>query len=167
MAFADLPEGFSKSDYISQLTSALHANGFSNSVKVQEYGWWSQIKAKFMNSPTANITFTHPYGDMNRDAGGNTPKTSIPSAPSVIIYPGLDGMSIVGEYFDTWYYVNATLHEIGHAFFEFKHTPDDNGFGLGVSGSAPTVIDYRYVYSYGQGFNAQELQIIKNSIWGK
>lgn len=76
---------------------------------------------------------------------------------------GLSGSSITGQGGTTDFYVDASLHEIGHAFFGFDH--DGMGNGLGISGSAPSVMDYRYAYS-GMGFNAQELNVVGSSIYG-
>lgn len=101
------------------------------------------------------------YGDMPSEAGGFA---TLNNPNSIVIYWGLSGSSITGQGGTIGDYVNATLHEIGHGFLGFGH--DAMGNATGISSSAPSVMDYRYVYQ-GIGFNSQELKVISGSIWGR
>jgi RHS repeat-associated protein len=162
VSFSAVPKGFIKTDYFKQLKTVLVANGFSKNLQVLEYSMSGSFVAWLTKSPTGTIAFTYHYGDMPMDAGGHS-RLNEPN--SIVIYPGLDG-GYGQANIDMWAYVNASMHEIGHAFFGFDHDPA-TGFGLGVSSTAPTVMDYRYAYSQGQGFNSAELKIIANSVWAK
>jgi hypothetical protein len=154
VGFSSIPKDFNKEDYFAFLTASLIANGLNKDIVVKEYSMLDDIKAWWNNSPTGMIVFRKMYHNEDIDVGGfsnaNNPR-------SIVIYD-LKNVSMDN-------YIQATLHEIGHAFFGFNHDPV-SGHGIGPSATAPTVMDYRYVYNVNQGFNADERAIISNSIWG-
>ena len=155
VSFSVLPKDFNKNEYFKQLKSTLVENGFSSSLQIKEYSMTGKLKAWWNKSPTGTITFTNHYGNMPMDAGGHA---LLNNPNSVIIYPGLDGRYGQAN-LDTWLYVNATLHEIGHGFFGFDHDASGNTFG------PPSVMDYRYAYDQGMGFNLDQRLHVAASAW--
>src|SRR5690606_33537401 len=113
ISFSATPKDFNKADYFSQLTSALIANGFNRSVQVKEYSFTEEFKAWWNNSPTGLVSFRYARPDDPGDAGG---VANLNQTNSIVVFPGLNGIYQQGS-IPIWAYVNATLHEIGHAFF--------------------------------------------------
>jgi len=111
--FAATPNRFNKQEYFDQLQKKLVENGFNPKVQVKQYSMSDRISAWWNNSPTATISISNYHTGDPIDAGA----FSLHNNPnSIIIFNGLDPLSIRAEV-ATWAYVNATLHEIGHAFF--------------------------------------------------
>lgn len=116
------------------------------------------LKAWWNNSPTATVTLKDfVLGQDEYEAGGYA---SLNSPHSMVIYNGLSPRG-AGKSIPMWIYINATVHEIGHGMFGFKH---DSG---GKTNDASSIMDYRSVYKQGAGFNGTQQVFIMESIWGK
>jgi len=145
-----IPSGFSQEEYIVKLKRALIASGFNERLSIQNNSLIGRIKAILVGSPTASVTIKDFRLGVDRlEAGGYA---SLNDPNSIVIYNGLSTSRSAGV--PMWAYVNATLHEIGHALFGFSH-------------DSVSIMDYQRAYRYGTGFVFWQKQIISQSIWGR
>jgi hypothetical protein len=152
-----IPAGFNTEEYINLLKEELVKNGFSKDLVVELYSFKGALKAWFNNSPTGTVTIKNfRLGQDRINAGGYA---TLYDEDSIIVYNGLS-MTPSNSVVPTWEYVNATMHEIGHAFFGFYHDK------FGFTNDPSSVMDVRGAYTKGAGFNSGQQNIIKKSIWG-
>src|SRR5690606_26577306 len=106
--------------------------------------------AFFNNQKKFNLQFrTFSRGDkVNVGTGGFAELNS----SSAVIYKGLNP-SNPKKPVSLSKYIDATLHEMGHAMFGFEHNDDPNNRMYPILGK-------------GQTFNELQLNIIKSSVWG-
>ncbi len=97
-------------------------------------------------------------GQDEYDAGGYS---ELNDANSMVIYNYLNTFGLK-HVVQTWEYINATIHEIGHGLFGFKHAPK-----TGYTNDPSSIMDYRSAYRKGAGFNSLQQVIIMESKWGK
>jgi hypothetical protein len=152
------PKGFDVDEYLTGLRSALIANGFSNDLVVERSSISGRLKAWWNNSPTATVTIKNfRLGQDELESGGYS---RMNDPHSIIIYNGLSETG-AGKSVPMWKYINATLHEIGHALFGFNHD------SRGMTSDPSSIMDYRSAYIQGAGFNKTQQFIIMQSKWGK
>lgn len=76
-----------------------------------------------------------------------------------VVYNGLSNNSSNTATYPPWRYVNASMHELGHAIWGFGH--DNNGFTNFPGG----IMDYRGVKAKSANFSPAEQKQILNSGW--
>ena len=109
------------------LRRKLIENGVNKNVKVIDKTLGEMVKSWWNGNPTATVEYKNFNGQESYDRGGRAVRGDSHSA---VVFNGLfpaDGIT----HYETWEYVNATLHELGHAIFSFGHP------------SKQTVQDYR------------------------
>ena len=155
------PKGFNRQEFTSLLKQRLIDNGFSQNLNVEYWNLGNRIKSWWNNSPTANITIKNfRLGKDPLDASGY----SVPGSNEGVVY---NGLSPKGSYqtrsLPTWNYVNASMHELGHAIFKFSHTAE------GFTNDPSSIMDYRsnYLSKKIVNFNKVQQSIIRKSIWGR
>lgn len=158
ISFSHMPKGFDKAAYLQALRSTLVDNGFSQALAVEEYSMLNRTLSALSGSPTAIVTITSYYDGMEWDAGGYSHRND---PLSMVVYSNLDATSLKNNVYPIWMYVNATLHEIGHGLFGFHHTKGD-----GYVAGPPSVMDYRYTWVQGTGFNLDQRLAVAASKWG-
>jgi hypothetical protein len=150
--------GFNQEEYFSALKNALILNGFSSNLNIQESSLLGRLKSWWHDAPTATIDIKNFRLGTDRIGAGGYSRLNDPQ--SIIVYNELNSQRS-GREIPLWMYVNASMHEIGHALFGFNH--DHNGF----TDDPSSIMDYRSSYKYGAGFNTAQQNIIINSVWGR
>ena len=110
------------------------------------------VKSWWNGNPTATVTFKDfILGRDELDAGGYAYQNDPHSA---IVYKGLSSDPNPNISIPKWLYLNAALHEVGHAVFGFGH-PKGN-----------SVMWHKTAYKRPVGFNQVQRRIVINSKWG-
>ncbi|PZX56803.1 RHS repeat-associated protein [Algoriphagus chordae] len=151
------PTGFNNEDYYKTLKSTLVQNGFNSKLKIKDESIMGRLKAWWQGSPTATITIKN--FNLSRDSFGAGGYARLGDPHSITEYNELS-MQPKGRVLDTWKYVNASVHELGHGLFKFDHNSQ------GYTEDPNSIMDYRSAYVQGAGFNLSQQSIIRKSIWG-
>ncbi len=155
--FTTVPKGINKSEFMASLQARLIENGCSENLNVMEYSFWEDIKASLNGTPTATLHIRNFASGDNIDpkTGGFAGLLS----NEAWVYPGLSRYDGNNSSVPTWKYVNASIHELGHAIWGFGH--DINGYTNFPDG----IMDYRGVRIKGANFSPAEQKQILNSGW--
>lgn len=155
--FITTPKGINKSEFMASLQARLIENGCSENLRVMEYSLKGNFKAWWDGKPTANLYIRNFASGDNIDpkTGGFARLLS----NDAWVYPGLSRYDGNNSSVPTWKYVNASMHELGHAIWGFGH--DNNGFTNFPDG----IMDYRGVRIKGANFSPAEQKQILNSGW--
>ncbi|WP_234364040.1 DUF6443 domain-containing protein [Lunatibacter salilacus] len=113
------PQGFDFTDYKDLLQSRLIGEGFSPKTRVVDNSIGNSLSAWWRGSPTGKVTIRN-YTS-SRDTRTGQAFSELGNPNSTVVYNEL-GPETTGKVFPTWRYVNATIHELGHALFSFGHT---------------------------------------------
>ena len=160
------PKGMETMEFLSALKQGLINNGFSENIQVRsssaiDRGIMSDLKRWWNDAPVTNLTIRNydAWKDAgHREAGGYAKLGS----KRALVYNGLGPTE---RHRNTarsiYYYVNASMHEIGHSTFSFTH--DSKGHTSFPSG----IMDYRSDRSSNSlKFSPQHIKTIKASVWG-
>jgi|LSQX01.1.fsa_nt_gb hypothetical protein len=150
------PAGFKEQEYLNLLKERLIENGFNEILKAVRSSIKRRLISWLYGSPSATITF-RPFQvkdiSLAFESGGLVAglRNTIHKA---VVYPDLNYSSALRDrVLSLNWYVAATMHELGHAIFGFKHT------NQGIM--QPKLID-PYL-----NFLPWQQEIIRKSIWGQ
>ena len=157
ITISSMPEGFNQQEYMELLRNRLIENGFNEQLAVVKNSLGGRIAAWWNCNPTADI---HIRGFQTNDmkiafeTGGLVAGFAKPLSNEAVVYPGLSPLSKnQNRVLPIDYYVAASMHELGHAIFGFRHTSTGIMMGKLICPSC--------------NFTNEQQSTIRKSIWGQ
>ena len=158
------PKGLNRVEFAKQIKERLVENGAHPDTKVvysSDYGYFESISDswgnKYKKNQSGTVTIKNfTLGKDRIDAGGYAELGS----HKAVVYKGLSPFGEKGNTIPMYKYVNAVLHELGHAIYSFNH--DENG----DTESGVGLMDYKHTYTKGANFDQYQQKIISMLAYG-
>ena len=135
---------FNKKKYYSHLRNRLNQGGFDPEVKFKSYSLWDNIKSWWNDETYAVVKFRIPHNLKETRQGGHA--TPYSNKATILFHKSLSNLD----------YANITAHELGHAIFGFAHIEN-----------TANIMYPDVQLNANQSFSKAQIEIIKNSKWGK